>query len=210
MSAAFRTLNTQQLQLLAPDVAQAAAVADFYRRNAEHFAPWDPPLPPDHTAPEVVERALADGAEAFATGRALRWWLTLADDPPASALRVIGSVHLSGIVRGAFQSCNLGYALDAACQGRGLMHEALGAAIAEAFSPRVNLHRLQAAWRPENRRSGAVLQRLGFEDEGLARDYLFIDGAWRDHRLAALRNPGFRPPGDWPASTAAAGSVPRD
>ena len=107
MSAAFRTLNTPRLQLLAPDVAQAAAVADFYRRNAAHFAPWDPPLPADHTAPEAVERALADGADAFAAGRSLRWWLTPADDRSGSALRVIGSVHLSGIVRGAWP-CNKG------------------------------------------------------------------------------------------------------
>ena len=98
-----------------------AAVADFYRRNAAHFAPWDPPLPADHTAPDRVQQALAEGAEAFATGRALRWWL----QPVGDGTRVIGSVHLSGVVRGAFQSCNLGYALDAGCQGQGLMTEAL-------------------------------------------------------------------------------------
>jgi ribosomal-protein-alanine N-acetyltransferase len=46
--------------------------------------------------------------------------------------------------------------------------------------------------RPENLRSVALLQRLGFDDEGLAREYLYIDGAWRDHRLFALRNAEFR------------------
>ena len=78
------------------------------------------------------------------------------------------------------QGASLGYALDAAHQGAGLMHEALQAVIGEAFGP-LNLHRLQAAYRPENTRSAAVLQRLGFRELGLARDYLFIDGAWRDH-----------------------------
>lgn len=201
MSAACRTLTTPRLHLLAPDAAQAAAVADFYRRNAAHFAPWDPPLPPDHTAPDVVERALADGADAFAAGRALRWWLTPAPTPVGAwadaPLRVIGSVHLSGIVRGAFQSCNLGYALDATCQGRGLMHEALAAVIDEAFSPRLNLHRIQAAVRPENARSLAVLARLGFRSIGLASGYLFIDGAWRDHQLFEHTSPGFIRPADW-------------
>ena len=38
------------------------------------------------------------------------------------------------------------------------MHEALVAAIAEVFSPRVNLHRVQAAYRPENVRSARVLE----------------------------------------------------
>ncbi len=197
MRAAHLQLNTARLLLQAPDATpgspQGAAVGDFYRRNAAHFAPWDPPLPPDHAAPELVAQALADGAQAFATGRALRWWLLPAADPG----RVIGQVHLSGLVRGAFQSCNLGYALDAACQGQGLMHEALRAVVDEAFSPRLNLHRLQAGVRPENQRSLAVLARLGFGQIGLARHYLFIDGDWRDHWLFDLVNPSFVRPADW-------------
>ena len=101
------------------------------------------------------------------------------------------------MVHGAFCSSHLGYALDAQSQGQGLMHEALEAAIAEAFSPRINLHRLQAAVRPENTRSLAVLQRLGFAVIGLARHYLFIDGAWRDHLLLDRHNPGFVLAQDW-------------
>ena len=50
---------------------------------------------------------------------------------------------------------------------------------------------------PENRRSLAVLARSGFTDEGLARDYLYIAGAWRDHRLLALTNPAFIAPAHW-------------
>jgi ribosomal-protein-alanine N-acetyltransferase len=91
-----------------------------------------------------------------------------------------------------FQNAMLGYAVDADCQGQGLMREALQAVIAHAFSPAVHLHRIQANVRPENARSVALLQRLGFEDEGLAREYLFIDGAWRDHRMFALRNRAFK------------------
>lgn len=197
MSAAYLQLHTTRLLLQAPDATpaspQVAAVADFYHRNRTHFAPWDPPLPPDHTAPDQVAQALAEGAEAFATGRALRWWLTPASHPG----RVIGQVHLSGIVRGAFQSCNLGYALDGTSQGQGLMHEALRAVLDEAFSPRLNLHRIQAGVRPENHRSLAVLARLGFTEIGLARHYLFIHGDWRDHQLFELINPSFVQPADW-------------
>jgi hypothetical protein len=56
-------------------------------------------------------------------------------------------------------------------------------------------------WRPGIRRvrpaswsrsSGRpLLERLGFASEGLAKDYLFIDGAWRDHVLTARLNPAF-------------------
>ena len=104
---------------------------------------------------------------------------------------MVGSIGLSQIARGPFHNAMLGYAIDGACQGQGLMYEALQAVIDHAFSPGVNLHRIQANVRPENTRSIALLQRLGFDDEGLAREYLYIDGAWRDHRMFARRHAGF-------------------
>ena len=52
------------------------------------------------------------------------------------------------------------------------------------------LHRVQANVRPENARSLRLLEQAGFEREGFAREYLFIDGAWRDHIMLAIRNPG--------------------
>jgi ribosomal-protein-alanine N-acetyltransferase len=60
---------------------------------------------------------------------------------------------------------------------------------------RMRVHRIMANFRPENERSRRLLQRLGFVEEGFARDYLFIDGAWRDHVLTSLVNPAFRD--DW-------------
>ena len=184
---------TLRLRLSAPSPTQTGAVADYLQRNAAHLAPWDPPQPPGVTTAAMVQAMLLDGAEAFATGRSLRWWLCPRERPD----RVIGSVHFSSLVRGAFHSGHLGYALDAQAQGQGLMHEALDTAIAEAFSPRVNLHRLQAAVRPENARSLAVLRRLGFLEIGLAQRHLFIAGAWRDHLLFDIHNPGFVQPQGW-------------
>jgi [ribosomal protein S5]-alanine N-acetyltransferase len=169
-------------------------VAAYYQRNVAHFARWDPPLPPDHARLPVVAESLAEGQRAFDEGRSLRWWL----EPRGKPGWVIGSVHLSGIARGPFHGCSLGYGLDAQHTGRGLMHEALSALLDEAFSPAINLHRVQAAIRPENAASLRVVQRLGFREEGLARDYLYIDGAWRDHLLFALVNPGFIRPESWP------------
>ncbi len=186
-------LLTDRLHLLAPEPQQAEQVADFYLRNAGHFAPWDPPQPAEQAEESRVRQSLIDAALAFREGRALRWWLRRSAQPE----RIIGSVHLSGLARGPFQNAMLGYALDRQAQHCGLMNEALQAIIAEAFSPRVNLHRLQAAVQPVNVRSLAVLQRLGFLDEGLARDYLFIAGAWRDHRLLALTNAHFCQPASW-------------
>ena len=180
-------LRTPRLRLLPAHEDLAAAAADFHARNAAHLAPWEPPAPPDFaTEPQQRERLRRAAADA-AAGSALRWWL----QPTAGPDRLVGSVGLSQIARGPFQNAMLGYAIDAGWEGQGLMREALQAVVAHAFSPAVHLHRIQASVRPENVRSVALLQRFGFDDEGLARAYLYIDGAWRDHRLFALRNAAF-------------------
>ncbi|EFE23404.1 hypothetical protein EDWATA_01566, partial [Edwardsiella tarda ATCC 23685] len=46
---------------------------------------------------------------------------------------------------------------------------------------------------PHNQRSGALLQRLGFEKEGYAKNYLLINGKWQDHVLTALTTPDWTP-----------------
>jgi len=186
-------LLTARLRLVAPEESLAAALADFHERNRAHLAPWDPPADAAFFTEADQARRLREGAAAFAAGTGYRWLLQPIGDPH----RVIGSVNFSNIVRGAFQSCNLGYALDQAFEGQALMTEALRCAIGEVFSARINLHRVQAAYRPENWRSAEVLKRLGFHDEGLCNDYLFIDGLWRVHRLVALLNRNFVLPDAW-------------
>jgi ribosomal-protein-alanine N-acetyltransferase len=190
-------LLTARLRLCAPHEDQAAAVVSFYDRNREHFAPWDPPADAEFFTEEFQRQSLRKAASAFVSGSAYRYWLTPIGDPT----RVIGSVHFSNVLRGAAQSCTLGYALDQAHEGQALMTEALRCAIGEMFSPHINLHRIQAGFRPENWRSAEVLKRLGFHDEGLADGYLFIDGVWRVHRITALRNANFVLPDAWQART---------
>jgi len=188
-------LLTARLRLVAADEPLAAALTDFHSRNRAHLAPWDPPTPADFYTEAVQARRLRDAAAAFLAGTGYRYLL----QPIGDTSRVVGTVNFSNIVRGPFQSCNLGYALDQALEGQALMTEALRRAIVEMFSPQVNLHRIQAAFRPENWRSAEVLKRIGFHDEGLAPDYLFIDGAWRMHRLVALLNKSFLAPEEWAA-----------
>jgi len=180
-------LRTPRLLLRAPHVALSQSVSEFYLRNQAHFAPWDPPSPPGFFAPDQVAARLQLAALAFEEGQAYRWWICNQDAPT----RVIGQCQVSQVSRAVFQSAMLGYSLDAQRQGHGLMSEALAAVRDEIFSPRVGLHRLQAAVRPENTRSRQVLLRLGFAHEGHSKRYLFISGAWRDHDLYALINPAW-------------------
>ena len=190
---ASRQLLTARLRLVAPDRRLAAALAEFHDENRAHLAPWDPPSDAEARSAAIQARRLDEAAAAFDAGSSYRYLMQPIGDPG----KVIGTVHFSNVLRGAFQSCTLGFALGQAYEGQALMNEALRTAIGEMFSPRINLHRIQAAFRPENWRSAEVLKRLGFGDEGVAPDYLFIDGSWRVHRVVALLNRGFVTPDVW-------------
>jgi [ribosomal protein S5]-alanine N-acetyltransferase len=179
-----------RLRAAAPELATAAAA--FFVRNRAAHGRWNPP--PDDTlftaAGQVV--LLDTAARAMAAGSLASWWLFDRDAPAThDASPALGRVQLTQIARGPFCSAMLGYAIDTEREGRGLMREALQAVLDDAFG-RLGLHRVQANVRPENTRSLGLLARLGFEREGLAREYLFIDGAWRDHVMTALRHPHWR------------------
>lgn len=165
-----------------------AALVAFFERNRDHFAAWDPPAPEDFYSVAFWERSVARSLDDFAADRSVRFDLFDAAEPDSRV--VIGRIGFSQIARGPFQSCMLGYQIDAAREGQGLMYEALGEAIRYMFDVKA-LHRVQANHLPQNQRSAALLARLGFVCEGLAKDYLFIDGAWRDHVLNALVNQRF-------------------
>lgn len=179
-------LQTARLTLRVAQPADAPALADYYRRNREHLSHAGSPMPASMFQDDGVADRLRERAAQMRDGTALAWLLS----PQEETQRVIGTITFDQIHRRGFQSCMLGYGIDAQHEGRGLMTEALRAAIDHAFDV-LRLHRVQANHLPDNARSAAVLRRLGFVREGLAPQYLFIGGAWRDHVLNALINPRF-------------------
>ncbi len=188
MNGELPTLATERLRIPHARPGHEARTVDFFARNREHFSRWDPPAPPDFYTVEYWERNLARAREEFVNDRGVRFDLfdaTLGSESP-----LIGRMAFSQIARGPFQACVLGYQVDAAYEGRGLVREALVEGIRYMFEVK-QLHRIQANHLPENLRSAGLLKRLGFVQEGLAKDYLFIAGAWRDHVLNALTNADF-------------------
>jgi ribosomal-protein-alanine N-acetyltransferase len=179
-------LSTARLQLLPPEAPWARAVRDYQLRNRAHLAPWEPTRGDMYFTELFWGMRLREHIEEFRNGRGALF-LVMHDKQPG---QVIGTVHLSNIVRGAFQACHLGYSIDHGFEGQGMMAEAVQAVIDYAFGE-LALHRIQANYQPNNARSARLLQKLGFEVEGQAKDYLFLNGAWRDHVLTSLRNPGF-------------------
>lgn len=166
----------------------APGLARFLAENWEgHLDRWSPPVSPAWFT-EAFWRARLERAELeWQAGSAARFVLQ-PHGPPDGA--VIGTCNYTNVVRGAFQACYLGYQVGRAHEGLGYMTEALGPLNAYVFRV-LRLHRIMANHVPENARSARLLERLGFAREGLAKDYLFIDGAWRDHVLTALTNRQF-------------------
>ena len=99
--------------------------------------------------------------------------------------RVGGQLTIGNVVRGALRSAWVGYWVSSELTGGGVATAAVALAVDHCFGP-VGLHRVDATVRPENMASRAVLERVGFREEGLLRRYLDVDGQWRDHLLVAM------------------------
>ena len=122
--------------------------------------PWDPPRPRGITDVGFWEAEAARAAEDFREGAVARWVMFRLSGP-----RSIGRINYTQIVRGPFQSCMLGYAIDRDVQGRGLMFEALQATLNHVFEV-LRLHRVQANHLPENLRSARLLRDSAFASKG--------------------------------------------
>jgi ribosomal-protein-alanine N-acetyltransferase len=97
----------------------------------------------------------------------------------------VGEINISGIFRGPLQSCYVGYWIDEAVAGRGLMPEAVVTMLDFAFSE-LALHRVEINIIPRNASSRRVVEKLGLRCEGIAERYLEINGAWEDHAHYAM------------------------
>ncbi|MFT7764599.1 GNAT family N-acetyltransferase [Clavibacter tessellarius] len=163
-----------RIRMLTPD--DAPALSQLRLRSRAHLAPREPTRHPDHDTP-AGQRADLEAALAQ-HGRGQGVPLAILDDDGA----VAGRISLNTIVRGAFESCAIGYWLAADRTGRGLATEAVRAAVALAFGE-LGLHRVEAGTLVRNAASQAVLARCGFTRYGLAPRYLRIAGEWQDHVL---------------------------
>lgn len=95
---------------------------------------------------------------------------------------LMGGITLTDIRREAVQSATLGYWIGAPYAGRGYMKEAVDL-VSEFGFRELQLHRIEATCMPENEPSLRLLRGSGMQEIGIARRYMKINGAWRDHVL---------------------------
>jgi [ribosomal protein S5]-alanine N-acetyltransferase len=161
-----------EIQELGADHVPALAAA--YLRNRDHLEPWDPRRDESFYTEDGQQAAVAGQLASARNGLLAAYVLTRGD-------LVVGRVNLNNIVMGVLRSASVGYWVDAAHLGRGLASGAVEFVCAQAQGR--GLHRVEAGTMLHNVASQRVLERTGFETYGLAPQYLFLGGAWRDHKL---------------------------
>lgn len=155
-----------------------AAWREVRRRNAEWLRPWEATQPdPSAPAPTFTGMVATLKSEARA-GRVLPFVVTYEG-------RLVGQLTVGGITYGSLRGAHIGYWVDEAVAGRGVIPTAVALAADHVFAA-LRLHRIEISMRPENLASKRVAEKTGFRFEGTRPAFLHIDGAWRDHLVYAI------------------------
>jgi ribosomal-protein-alanine N-acetyltransferase len=168
-------IRTPRLFLRPLGPRHAAQVLRFQQRNREHLQPWEPLHSEGYYTLKEQKRLLRNAERERRAGSRLSLWIFVSGEAEP-----IGNLNFSNILRGPFQSCFVGYKLDRERLHCGYMSEALAAGVQYLFTT-LGLHRVEANIMPANSPSIRVVEKLGFQYEGLSRRYLHINGRWEDH-----------------------------
>jgi ribosomal-protein-alanine N-acetyltransferase len=136
--------------------------------NRAFLAPYEPERPEGFFTVEAQRERIAAAEHLYG----------ILDDDGALA----GTIALSHVVHGSFQSASLGYWVDGARNRRGLATQSVAEIVEVAFGG-LGFHRLEAAALVDNIASIRVLEKNRFAHIGIAPHYLRIAGEWRDHVL---------------------------
>lgn len=162
------------LRIFKPDCAQLAL--DYYKRNKDFLAEWDPDRDSFfYTRQGQIETLKYEFAE-FLNKRLIRFWIFKKGDDS----KTIGNLCFSNIIYGNFKSCFLGYKLDKDEINNGYMTEAVSKGMEIMFTE-YNLHRVEVNIIPRNLKSMRVAEKLKLEREGFSKRYLLINGIWENH-----------------------------
>jgi ribosomal-protein-serine acetyltransferase len=170
-----RPITGPRVHLNAIDPADGPALwraVDASRGELSLWLPWVP----YNTSPSSSQRYAESCAEDWDLGRSLRFGIRANDN---AELR--GIVSLDNLVH-LHRNCDLGYWLASDVVGHGFMTEAASLCLGFAFAT-LGLRRVRCAVARDNGKSLAVVKRLGFRLEGVARQAEFVGGRWVDHAV---------------------------
>lgn len=172
-------LKGERVFLRLPVASDYREWADLRGRSRAFLEPWEPRWTPDELERTAWRDRLSRYREDYARGAAVSFFIF-----DNATERLMGGITLGNIRHGVAQSGHIGYWIGEPYAGKGYMLEALNLLVTFAFDT-LRLHRIEAACIPSNTRSVRVLEKAGFQREGLLRSYLRINGIWQDHYLYA-------------------------
>lgn len=171
------TIRGERVVLRPPAQSDYPAWAELRSQSRAHLTPWEPTWTRDELARSSFRRRLRIYARDVRDD--LGYAFFIAD---LTTDKLLGGIALSSVRRGASQAATLGYWIGAPHKGQGKMQDAVRAIVPFAFRTLL-LHRIEAACMTSNAASLRVLEKAGFQREGLVRQYLKINGVWEDHVL---------------------------
>jgi len=176
------SIQTQRTELIVFRPDNAHLFLEYQLKNKERFAPWEPTREIDYFSEKSNLERAESSYNDFKNGSAIRF---LAIDRETK--RVAAICNFTSITKEPSLGCILGYSVSTEFEGKGVMFEVVQAGITFIFDT-IGLHRIIASYMPNNLRSGKLLQKLGFEQEGIAKSYLRIAGKWEDMLVCSLIN----------------------
>lgn len=172
------------LKILKPDAADA--VLDFYNRDKALFEKYEMDRVPDFYTIKHQQKMLRYEYNSAFKSQLFRYYVFTKENPN----QIIGTICIHNISPSFYGSCEIGYKFSSQFHHKGFAHEAVGFCTMLAFDE-LKLHKVTAIASPHNFASLKLLSRLGFLQEGLLRDYLFLHGKWCDHYLLGLLREDF-------------------
>ena len=178
-----QVVDAERIRLRPPRMADYGAWSALREASQGFLQPWEPTWPSDDLTRTAFRRRLALYQRDQDLGQGHAFFVFRRGDGA-----LVGGVTLRNVLRGVAQTGTLGYWVGERFARQGYTLEAVQTITRFAFG-RLGLHRLEAACCPENDASRRLLLKAGFELEGRAREYLKINGRWRDHLLFGLVAP---------------------
>ncbi len=173
-------IDAGPLYMRPPAASDYREWAALRMRNRKFLAPWEPSWTSDELTRAAYRRRLRFYSRELREETGYSFLLFQRADHA-----MVGGISLSNVRRGVTQSGVLGYWLGEEFSRRGHMTVVVRALCRFAFAE-LNLHRIEAACLPDNAASARVLEKVGFQREGRARQNLKINGIWQDHYLFGL------------------------
>ena len=169
------------LKIIGPDYARD--VLQFYLNDKELFEKYESDRMPNFYSESHQQTILQVEYGLALKMQQIRFYVFLKENPN----QIIGTVCLYHVSNN-YSHAELGYKFSTEFHHKGYASEAVEKLIDIAFME-LNLHRITAHVQEENLPSIRLLKGMGFEVEGVCRDYLYLHGAWRDHIQYSLLTP---------------------